>query len=64
LVDNLDDVLSLPGLREAAESRVRRLTSKEISDALFFDLPSVVADHTIGRYARSRSFDEANTWGN
>jgi hypothetical protein len=62
---NLEEVyflLRYPPLQPQARKRVRVATKKELSEALFFDLPIEVADRYIAIYLESRSFDDANDW--
>ena len=54
--------MSYPPLREHAEHRAHRASKQDILDALFFELPPVVADRCITLYLEASSFAEANGW--
>lgn len=62
---NLEDVeflLKYTPLQLQARHRVTIATKKELSQALFFDIPPEVADRFITIYLASESFDDANSW--
>lgn len=61
-LDQVDFLLRYAPLQMQARDRVRAATKKELREALFFDLPSEVADKYIDFYLESRSFDDANDW--
>lgn len=63
--DDLDDLsflLTYLPLQVQARQRVKWASKKELSSALFFDVPKEVADRFIALYLDSRSFDDANEW--
>lgn len=62
LIEDIDYLLSFTPLRKQALSRVAVATRVELKDALFFGLPSEVADRLITIYLESPNFDHANEW--
>lgn len=61
-LDKLEFLLEFQPLKAFAEERVKTITKKEVTDALFFELPRAIGDEMITRYLKSRSYDEANSW--
>ena len=60
--DDIDIILSLNFLVGSAEKRISKATRKEISETLFFDLPTQVGNRVVELYEQSRSFDQANSF--
>lgn len=61
-IEDISALLRLDFLRAQARQRLHRITRKEVSDSLFFDLHEELANRMIERYLNSGSFDEANEW--
>ena len=61
-VDDMDFYLSFTPLQKSAEQRAITYTAEDYEDALFFDLPSVIANKFIKSYLTASSFDNANSW--
>lgn len=62
---NLDDIeflLNYTPLQVHARHRVAIATKKELSQTVFWDMPSEIADRFITIYLASESFDDANSW--
>jgi hypothetical protein len=59
---DVESILIYAPLRQQAERPVRFASRKDIRDALFFELPPVVADRCITLYLESNSFAQANEW--
>ena len=59
--DDLDFPLGFSPLQVQARHRVKVATKQEISEALFFDMPTEVADRFVDIYLASSSFAEANS---
>jgi hypothetical protein len=60
--DSLEIYLRYTPLQTQARHRVAVATKKELSQAMFWDMPSEVADRYIDIYLASDSFDDANAW--
>ncbi|WP_076010898.1 hypothetical protein [Alteromonas abrolhosensis] len=60
--DDIDIILSIDDLVGSAEKRISKATRKEISETLFFDLPTQVGNRIVELYEQSRSFDQANSF--
>ena len=58
----MDFYLSFTPLQKSAEQRAITYTAEDYGDALFFDLPSVIANKFIKSYLTASSFDNANSW--
>ena len=61
-LDSLEFFLSYTPLQTQARHRVVVATKKELGQAIFWDMPSEVADKFISLYLGSESFDGANDW--
>ncbi|NHL00505.1 hypothetical protein [Rubrivivax benzoatilyticus] len=61
-LDSLEFYLQYTPLQTQARHRVAVATKKELSQAMFWDMPSEVADKFISIYLESASFDDANAW--
>ena len=61
-LDSLEFFLSYTPLQTQARHRVAVATKKELSQAMFWGMPSEVADKFISIYLGSESFDGANDW--
>jgi len=62
LIEDIDFFLAFAPLRKQALSRISTATRAELKDAIFFDLPSEVADRFISIYLESPNYDHANEW--
>lgn len=62
LIDDIDFLLSFTPLRKQALSRIAVATRAELKEAIFFILPSEVADRFIAIFLDSSNFDQANEW--
>lgn len=61
-LEDVEFLLKYTPLQIQARQRVAAATKKELGAAMFWDMPSEVADRFIGFYLASASFDEANSW--
>jgi hypothetical protein len=61
-IEELPNLLRLDFFKLEARRRLKKITQKEINDAMFFDLHEELGDAIIEKYLRSSSFDEANEW--
>lgn len=61
-LEDIDVIFSINDLVTAAEKRVRRATRAELDEPIFWDLPPQVSDRIIELYAKSKSFDQANSF--
>ncbi len=62
-LDELETLIYSEQLSDAATTRARRATLKEIERAMFFSMPSALIDRLIDLYERSENFDQANAIG-
>ena len=60
--DYIDYLFAYRPLRRQAVHRARYASKQDIQDALFFELPPIVADRCIKIYLQSNTFAEANSW--
>lgn len=61
-LEDVEFLLKYTPLQIQARQRVAVATKKELGEAMFWDMPSEVADRFIGLYLASATFDEANSW--
>jgi hypothetical protein len=62
-IDILEELLDIKPLAEAAQSRVNRLSAKELEAHVFFGLPKQVRERVVSAYTTVNSNDSANEWG-
>jgi hypothetical protein len=58
--DDLDLILTIPGLKHSAELRIKTATVDDLCDSFFFGLVPQIADRFVQLYLRAPSFDIAN----
>jgi len=60
--DDIELALRIPELKPSAETRIKRATRKELTEAFFFSVPEPVVNRYIDIYLSSSSYDQANSW--